>query len=463
MNEGNDKLLTVAQVHELTGITAAQLKNWDKEGVLVAQRTGEGVANNRKLYTMDDVQRAREILLYRKLGFSLYRIKEIIAAPESERASLVAARTSELREDYAHIKKQIELSSALEVADLDSLMDALVGAEGPEMLIDAYERDRNLNQLIRWSRSHTDRDNERANAEIREALEGLAQMPDGATWEQVKAQIARFCDAWSRPFGWPTVRQMLIFHSIFSEMTEDGGQVDIPFDAKTCESIADAFLLGWASSMLKVMEDILAILYLNACEGVSIEQVRETAEVLQAMAAEYSHQPHAPNDELSSGHAAEFIRVIESLFQLLEDVALDEGLERYLHLDELYAVDGPGLETARHIVIAHVEGCLETWFSDGGAMEIEQRIGAWLDALESHWEAMTCDDADGVWADCCERHGADEELGQFVTWIKEHYACVLADPPEARWASEEEDCAVEKKTREYVEQMELEEEEASSS
>lgn len=68
MDESNDKLLTVAQVHELTGITAAQLKNWDKEGVLVARRSGEGIANNRKLYTMDDVRRAQEILLYRKLG-----------------------------------------------------------------------------------------------------------------------------------------------------------------------------------------------------------------------------------------------------------------------------------------------------------------------------------------------------------------------------------------------------------
>lgn len=45
MDESNDKLLTVAQVHELTGITAAQLKNWDKEGVLVARRSGEGIAN----------------------------------------------------------------------------------------------------------------------------------------------------------------------------------------------------------------------------------------------------------------------------------------------------------------------------------------------------------------------------------------------------------------------------------
>lgn len=175
MDESNDKLLTVAQVHELTGITAAQLKNWDKEGVLVARRSGEGIANNRKLYTMDDVRRAQEILLYRKLGFSLDRIKEVFAAPETERASLVAMRTDELKEDYAYIQKQIELSSALEVVGPDSLMDELVDVEGPDGLIDAYERDKNLRQWIRWSRSHTDRDIEKIKAELQGALDNLVR------------------------------------------------------------------------------------------------------------------------------------------------------------------------------------------------------------------------------------------------------------------------------------------------
>lgn len=453
MDEDNDKLLTVAQVHELTGITAAQLKNWDKEGVLVARRSGEGIANNRKLYTMDDVRQAREILLYRRLGFSLDRIKEILAASEEERTSLVAMRTDELKEDYAHIQKQIELSSALEVASLDSLMDGLAGVKGPDGLIDAYERDRNLRQWIRWSRSHTDRDIERINAELQDALEDLAQVPGDATWGLIKAHIARFCDAWSKPFGWPTVGQMLVFHFTFAEMAENGEDADGLFDAVTCESLAEAFRLAWASSALKCMEDILAVLYWNTCEGVSSEPVHEPAKVLRAAVAEFSYRPHMSDGSLSPEQVTEFVEITRAIFELLEEVALDERLERYLHLDELYAVDGPGLETARHITEAWVEGRLESWLSDGGASEIEQRIDAWIDALRLQWERVT---HDGSQADCPGSLDEEEQVERFSAWVEKHYACTFADPPEARWASEEEDCAVEKRTRDFAQRMESE-------
>lgn len=453
MDEGNDKLLTVAQVHELTGITAAQLKNWDKEGVLVAQRSGEGIANNRKLYTMDDVRQAREILLYRRLGFSLDRIKEILAASEEERTSLVAMRTDELKEDYAHIQKQIELSSALEVASLDSLMDGLAGVKGPDGLIDAYERDRNLRQWIRWSRSHTDRDIERINAELQDALEDLVHVPDDAPWELVEAHIARFCDAWSKSFGWPTVGQMLAFHFTFAEMVETGEDAGGLFDAVACESLAEAFRLAWASSALKCMEDNLAVLYWNTCEGVSSEPVHETAKVLRAAVAEFSYRPHMSDGSLSPEQVTEFVEIARAIFELLEEVALDEGLERYLHLDELYAVDGPGLETARHITEAWVEGRLELWLSDGGASEIEQRIDAWIDALRLQWERVT---HDGSQADCPGSLDEEEQVERFSAWVEKHYACTFADPPEARWASEEEDCAVEKRTRDFAQRMESE-------
>ena len=453
MDEGNDKLLTVAQVHELTGITAAQLKNWDKEGVLVAQRSGEGIANNRKLYTVDDVCQAQEILLYRRLGFSLDRIKEVLAASEAERASLVAMRTDELKEDYAHIQKQIELSSALEVASLDSLMNGLAGVEGPDGLIDAYERDRNLRQWIRWSRSHTDRDIEKTNVELQDALEGLVQVPADATWELVKAHIARFCDAWSKPFGWPTVGQMLAFHFTFAEMVETGEDAGGLFDAVACESLAEAFRLAWVSSALKCMEDILAVLYWNTCEGVSSEPVHETAKVLRAAVAEFSYRPHMSDGSLSPEQVTESVEITRAIFELLEEVALDEGLERYLHLDELYAVDGPGLETARHITEAWVEGRLESWLSDGGASEIEQRIDAWIDALRLQWERVT---HDGSQADCPGSLDEEEQVERFSAWVEKHYACTFADPPEARWASEEEDCAVEKRTRDFAQRMESE-------
>ena len=70
--------------------------------------------------------------------------------------------------------------------------------------------------------------------------------------------------------------------------------------------------------------------------------------------------------------STEFVEITRAIFELLEEVALDERLERYLHLDEFYAVDGPGLETARHITEAWVEGCLES--GHGFRMAARQRL-----------------------------------------------------------------------------------------
>ena len=82
-------MLEVRQVCELTGATARQLRTWDERGLLQAQRTGEQVANNRKLFTADDVERVQEILLLRKLGLGLDDIRAILEAPDEERRTSI--------------------------------------------------------------------------------------------------------------------------------------------------------------------------------------------------------------------------------------------------------------------------------------------------------------------------------------------------------------------------------------
>ena len=461
MAKGNDKPLTVSQVCKLTGATAAQLKNWDKEGLLVARRTGHDVANNRKLYSEEDVQLVREILLYRKLGLGISRIKDVLAAPESERASFVAMRTSELRADYALIQRQIELSEALEVIDPNAFMDEFDDAANVDALVSAYEKDENLKQVLRWLRSHTEQDIERLSHELEDALLGFERLPQDADWKTVELQIVRFCDVWSKPFGWPTMGQMLVLSEMFQEIAADDGNSDRPLGIELCEDIAIAFLSAWATGTLRCLEDILANFYWFADDDLSLECVQETAKVLCALVAESGCHPHLADGELYVEQAEKFVKICDEVFDLLEDVALDESIGRYLCLDELYSVDGPVLETVKQLIEAHVGGSLERWLTKGGREQIERRIREWADALNLRFEWTLFEELSSGIKDWHEKTSDEEYACLFRSWIENHYECAFADPPEARWANEEEHCLVEKMTRAYVQQVEAREETTS--
>ena len=53
--------MTAGQVSKLTGVTTRALQHYDEKGLLCPRRSGEGVANNRKLYSPEDVDRLNQI------------------------------------------------------------------------------------------------------------------------------------------------------------------------------------------------------------------------------------------------------------------------------------------------------------------------------------------------------------------------------------------------------------------
>lgn len=55
--------MTAGQVAKLTGVTTRALQHYDEKGLLCPKRSGEGVANNRKLYSPEDVDRLKQIVV----------------------------------------------------------------------------------------------------------------------------------------------------------------------------------------------------------------------------------------------------------------------------------------------------------------------------------------------------------------------------------------------------------------
>ncbi|MCI9129434.1 MAG: MerR family transcriptional regulator [Eggerthellaceae bacterium] len=418
-------LYTVSQVMKMTGATRPQLRNWHKLGVLRVRQAGENISNNRKLYTDEDVERVREILLLQETGLKLKEIREILNAPEEEKQIAIANAAARLKEQYTQLEKKLMLSSIARSAGLEQAKSAAHAFGSLEALEDSLAKNESLKAILRWEHSHTDRDISELQDDLARIIEEFEQLDASSGWETIEDWLARFCDIWGERFGWPSVGQMLTLHFAFQD---EGSWQDLQneslFDKTTRQAIANAFLLGWASDALACLDDLLAHLFMHSISP------EEAADVLISLVCELAGQPHLHDMPESDERTQHIKRLSEDVFDLLESIALDDQLGPYLELDELPAIEGPNLELACDMALANADDGFKAWMPKGGAERIEHDAALWRDGIIAELGLQDADDA-------------DEKLSE---WFKERYP----DAPEARWETEEEACATEKRVRELI-------------
>src|ERR1700744_1226873 len=73
--------LTVGRVAGLAGVTVRTLHHYDEIGLVrPSARTGAGY----RAYSAGDVERLREVLAYRRLGFGLREVAELVSDPSAD-------------------------------------------------------------------------------------------------------------------------------------------------------------------------------------------------------------------------------------------------------------------------------------------------------------------------------------------------------------------------------------------
>jgi MerR family transcriptional regulator, thiopeptide resistance regulator len=108
-----DDHLTVGRLAELAGVTVRTLHHYDEIGLVTpSARTAAGY----RAYAAADVERLREVLTYRRLGFGLREVAELISDP---RADAVA----HLRRQRELLVGQREQAAAL-IAAIDKELEA---------------------------------------------------------------------------------------------------------------------------------------------------------------------------------------------------------------------------------------------------------------------------------------------------------------------------------------------------
>lgn len=139
--------MTAGQVAKLTGVTTRALQHYDEKGLLCPERSGEGVANNRKLYSPEDIDRLKQIVVLSSYGFELKDMPPILDGERSLTDAL-ADRIEELRARERYLQHLILFARYAEIVG-DDLFETLAFGTSE---VDAFaELVRELARLCRQS------------------------------------------------------------------------------------------------------------------------------------------------------------------------------------------------------------------------------------------------------------------------------------------------------------------------
>ncbi len=436
---------SISRVCAITGVTPKQLRDWDSKGILVARRTGESVANNRKIYTEDDIARIQEILLLKDLGLSLAEIKQFPALSDKERRDVLSECIARSEQQHALIKRRLLLSLAAENLGFDNVQKDIALFESSDLLALSYENDENLRRFLHWLHSHTEKDVAELAQRLLETSRGFAAL-QGAPWEDVELQIARFCEVMSTSLGWPSAGQMLALSLGFALHEEIAQEVDSILGEGSAEFISKVFLLAWASSAAECLDDMFAALYfalLKESPGSTPKEIpaclADCADTLVAFVCEFGCDPHLADAPNSDERTQRILALADDVFALLEETLLDEEIEQYLDLDDFPALDGSALSTAQGLLASFLKGELSPGLANSGLGSLRHQAEEWHDDV-----LLVLHEGKHLGAD----ESADNDEGLFEEWFQERYP----DAPEGAWATEEQSCERERSTRQLLEE-----------
>lgn len=115
--------MTAGAVAKLTGVTQRALQVYDERGLLCPARSGEGKANNRKLYMPEDIDRLKQIVVLKNYGFDLKEMPPILDG-EVDVVEALNEKLEELRAQENNLKSLILFAHYAQIVG-DDLFETL--------------------------------------------------------------------------------------------------------------------------------------------------------------------------------------------------------------------------------------------------------------------------------------------------------------------------------------------------
>lgn len=130
--------MKIGDLAKRSGLSAHTLRYYEKSGILIPQNRSD---NNYRLYTDDDLGKAKFIKHAREIGFSLSDVQIFLSIRADKPAHICAEAKSIAEHKIAQVKQQIKDLTKI-VKNLHQLSDACCGGEESAehcSIIDALE------------------------------------------------------------------------------------------------------------------------------------------------------------------------------------------------------------------------------------------------------------------------------------------------------------------------------------
>lgn len=191
-----DRLLTVGEVEKLTGVTRAMLRDYDEKGLLCPRRSGEDAANNRKLYSLEDIERLKRIVALRAYEFSLREIRDLLDKEEADFFAALNRKLVDLRRREQHLRSLVLFAKYVRIVGGELFEGLVTGPEALDLYADKVRTTALYAQTINRIRRYGKEEKAHLFAELSRIVEAMV-LPEGSTdFDALEGPIERFVMWW---------------------------------------------------------------------------------------------------------------------------------------------------------------------------------------------------------------------------------------------------------------------------
>lgn len=212
-------MMTVGEVSKLTGVTVRALHVYDKAGLLCPMRTGEGRANNRRLYDEDDLDRLQKIVVLQEYGLELAEIGEVIDAGADAICEALRVKLDELRYRENRLRNLILFAKLVDMSDGELFECLACGPTDIDDLADAIRGSVTYQQAVVRLRSYSDVELIEILQELDSIIYDLMHLDEESGFQGVERQIDLFGAWWSEHVASLDEVGYLGFWAIFEDET----------------------------------------------------------------------------------------------------------------------------------------------------------------------------------------------------------------------------------------------------
>ncbi len=190
-------MMTIGEVSKLTGVSESTLRYYDQIGLLCPARTGESVANNRRLYSEADIERLGKIMVLQKYGLELDEIGEVLEQGFSAIQRVLKDKVEALRFKMNQLQNLILFSKLIDISGCDLFEGLACGPTDIDALADAVRDSLHYQKAVERLRSYTAEELDEMMDELDGIVHGFMQLDEEEGFAGAEHWLRQFAQWWS--------------------------------------------------------------------------------------------------------------------------------------------------------------------------------------------------------------------------------------------------------------------------